>query len=81
MVKTTKQSKLDWSIYAEGKIIGHITKNYLKGKSGPYTFQAKAIYYIKGKRFPELDYTWEVVRTFQVAKLLIIKYMKDEFYA
>ena len=52
MVKTTKQSKLDWSIY-----------------------------YIKGKRFPELDYTWEVVRTFQVAKLLIIKYMKGEFYA
>jgi hypothetical protein len=79
-IKITKQSLIDWSISLDGKIIGHITKNYLKENSGPYTFRVKALGYHEGRRFSNMDYTWEVVRSFREAKNLIIafKFMEVE---
>ena len=70
----SKQSLIDWSISLDGKNIGHITKEYIKGNSGPYTFKAKAFGFLEGKRAKEWDYVWEVVMSFQLAKNLIIEF-------
>ncbi len=47
--KVSKQSLIDWSISLDGKNIGHITKEYIKGNSGAYTFKAKAFQFVDGK--------------------------------